>query len=125
MHVECGEGSNVGTQTPMFHIRTHVPKPKRHVKMRKKGAARGRHVLTNTHVHGVVNASECINEIVGFDGSSKRKMWDSNVVMEDNNEDLKRLCGENGVLNDALSVPSVMIVSQVAGVGVDQPREQK
>lgn len=119
VNVDLREGSCLGSQFPTFHMGTHVPKPKKQVKIRRKEAGGENNKLTA--MHGAFNSSEAINVMVGYDASSKRKTWDSDVVMEDNLDDSKRLCGDTGIFAGS----SVSTVFRVAGVGVDQPCEQQ
>lgn len=84
------EASIEGTQIPSFNIGTHVPKTKKHVRTRKKEV--GGEKLKMTVVHGAFTSSENINEVGVNEGSSKRKVWDTNVIMEDSIDDIKRLC---------------------------------
>lgn len=119
MNVEYREFSNVGAQLPTFHVGTHVPKPKKHVKLRKKEV--GGKILNVAAVHGAFTTSENCDDVVGINDSLKRKVWDTDVVMEDSTDDTKRLCGVNGILD----VNSACADLQVAGVGEDQPREQQ
>lgn len=61
------------------------------------------------------------NTVRGTKFSSKRKVWDTDVIMEDSVDDLKRSCAGDGVL----VVVSDISVLQVAGVGGGQPREHQ
>lgn len=97
---------------PTFNIGCNTLPAKRCVKIKKQGNAISKCIKGLDHM-GCVGPKNTIN----LDPSSKRKSWDSDIVMEDCEWDLKRSCMGSGV--------ALHFSESVADVGESQSREQE
>lgn len=68
----------------------HISFSNLYMSFRSRDACGG--INTKSILHGDNTSSDHVKDAVGNEGSSKQKMWDTNVVMEDSEEYLKRSC---------------------------------